>query len=328
MVHLDGGTFTMGSEDFYPEEAPCHTVTVSAFAIDPYPVTNANFAAFVEATGHVTIAELAPRAEDYPDARPDLLVAGSAVFVPTAGPVDLRSPGQWWAYVPGADWRHPTGPASGIADKHDHPVVQVTFGDALAYATWAGKTLPTEAQWEYAARGGLPAQPWAWGADKVVDGRVPANMWQGEFPWRSDRTGGAWGTMPVGSHPPNGFGLYDMCGQVWEWTTDWWQPGHEPKGACCAPQVDPTGPIEMRFDPHAPTIAQRVLKGGSFLCADDYCMRYRPGARIAESVDTSTCHVGFRCARTAVTDSTIPPRVFWRSSTTTVASPSSESHTS
>jgi len=287
----------MGSDAFYPEEAPSHPVTVSAFWIDVYPVTNAQFAAFVEATGHVTSAELAPRAEDYPGARQDLLVPGGAVFVPPPGPVDLRDPGQWWAYVPGADWRHPTGPGSGIEDHGDHPVVQVTYGDALAYARWAGKVLPSEAQWELAARGGLDSQPWSWGGDKTVDGSVPANVWRGEFPWRSERDGGAWGTVPVGSHPPNGYGLYDVCGQVWEWTTDWWRPRHEAKGPCCAPAVDPSGPTQARFDPLAPTIAQRVLKGGSFLCADSYCMRYRPSARIAESVDTSTCHVGFRCVR-------------------------------
>ena len=296
-VRLDGGTFTMGSDDFYPEEAPSHAVTVSAFSIDAYPVTNAQFATFVAATGHVTFAEIAPRAADYPGALPELLVAGSAVFVPTSGPVDLRDAGQWWAYVPGADWRHPTGPGSGIGGKDHHPVAQVTYEDAFAYAAWAGMALPTEAQWEYAARGGLDAQAWAWGGDKLVDGVVPANMWRGEFPWRSGREDGSWGTVPVGSFAPNGYGLYDMCGQVWEWTTDWWQPGHEPKGACCAPKVDPTGPVEVRYDPHAPTVAQRVLKGGSFLCADEYCMRYRPSARIAESVDTSTCHVGFRCVR-------------------------------
>lgn len=298
MVALPGGTFVMGSDAFYPEEAPAHEVSVTAFAIDVHPVTNAQFARFVADTGHVTTAEIAPRAEDYPGADPELLVAGSAVFVPTAGPVDLRDAGQWWAYVPGANWRHPTGPDSDLAGRDDHPVVQVTYDDVLAYATWAGKTLPTEAQWEYAARGGLDAQAWAWGAAKLVDGDVPANMWRGPFPWRSGRADGSWGTLPVGSFPPNGFGLLDVCGQVWEWTTDWWAPGHVAKGPCCAPKVDPTGPADARFDPHAPSIAQRVLKGGSFLCADDYCMRYRPSARIAESVDTSTCHVGFRCVTT------------------------------
>ncbi len=242
----------------------------------------------------MTTAEHPPRAEDYPGARPELLVAGSAVFVPTAGPVDLRNPGQWWTYAPGADWRHPTGAGSSIDDKADHPVVHVTYDDALAYATWAGKSLPTEAQWEYAARGGLDGLPWAWGPEQRVDDDVPANVWRGDFPWRADASHG-WGTVPVGRYAPNGYGLYDMCGQVWEWTTDWWQPEHEPKGACCAPKVDPTGPVEARFDPHAPSIAQRVLKGGSYLCADTYCMRYRPSARIAESVDTSTCHLGFRC---------------------------------
>ena len=296
MVRIEGGLFTMGSDDFYPEESPSHPVTVRPFWIDTHPVTNDQFRSFVAATGHVTTAEHAPRAEDYPGALPELLVPGSAVFVPTDGPVDLRNAGQWWTYSPGADWRHPTGAGSSIDGKDDHPVVHLTYDDAQAFATWAGKALPTEAQWEYAARGGLDAQPWAWGASQHVDGTVPANVWRGEFPWRSDATPG-WGTTPVGSYTPNGYGLYDMCGQVWEWTTDWWQPGHEPKGSCCAPKVDPTGPVDARFDPPAPAIAQRVLKGGSYLCADSYCMRYRPSARIAESVDTSTCHVGFRCVR-------------------------------
>jgi formylglycine-generating enzyme required for sulfatase activity len=300
MVRLDGGLFTMGSDDFYPEEAPAHQVTVSAFCIDEHPVTNAQFRSFVDATGYVTTAEIAPDPRDYPGARPELLVPGSAVFVPPPGPVDLRNPGQWWAYVPGADWRHPTGPDSGIEGKDGHPVVQVTFADAQAYVAWAGLALPTEAQWEFAARGGLEAQPWAWGIGKLVDGTVPANTWVGEFPWRSDHPDGAWGTVPVGSFPPNGYGLSDVCGQVWEWTTDWWRAAHEPKGACCAPKVDPAGPADPGFDPHAPSIGQRVLKGGSFLCADNYCMRYRPSARIAESVDTSTCHVGFRCVAPAV----------------------------
>ena len=296
MVRIEGGLFTMGSDDFYPEESPSHAVTVHPFWIDTHPVTNDQFRSFVAATGHVTTAEHAPRAEDYPGALPELLVPGSAVFVPTDGPVDLRNAGQWWTYSPGADWRHPTGAGSSIDGKDDHPVVHLTYDDAQAFATWAGKALPTEAQWEYAARGGLDAQPWAWGASQHVDGTVPANVWRGEFPWRSDATPG-WGTTPVGSYTPNGYGLYVMCCQVWEWTTDWWQPGHEPKGLCCAPKVDPTGPVDARFDPHAPAIAQRVLKGGSYLCADSYCMRYRPSARIAESVDTSTCHVGFRCVR-------------------------------
>ncbi len=296
MVRIDGGEFTMGSDAFYPEESPTHRVAVSTFSIDAHPVTNRQFRDFVDATAHVTTAEHPPRAEDYPGARPELLVAGSAVFVPTAGPVDLRNPGQWWTYAPGADWRHPTGAGSSIDDKADHPVVHVTYDDALAYATWAGKSLPTEAQWEFAARGGLDGLPWAWGPEQHVDHDVPANVWRGDFPWRADASHG-WGTVPVGRYAPNGYGLYDMCGQVWEWTTDWWQPEHEPKGACCAPKVDPTGPVEARFDPHAPSIAQRVLKGGSYLCADTYCMRYRPSARIAESVDTSTCHLGFRCVR-------------------------------
>jgi formylglycine-generating enzyme len=292
MVALPGGTYTMGSDAFYPEEAPSHQVSVGPFRIDRHPVTNAQFAAFVTETGHVTVAERAPNAEDYPDVPLDRLVPGAVVFSPPPWPVDLRDPMRWWAYVGGADWRHPTGPGSVIDGKDDHPVVQVAYADAVAYAAWAGKQLPTEAQWECAARGGIERAAYAWGDEPAVGGRVPANVWRGEFPWGSD---GPWGTEPVGSYPPNGFGLFDVVGQVWEWTQDWWQPGHDASGACCSPRVDPRGPLEPRTDPAAPRIPMRVLKGGSFLCADSYCMRYRPAARIAEAVDTATCHVGFRC---------------------------------
>lgn len=294
MAWVPGGVFAMGSDRFEPEEAPTHPVEVSGFFIDVHPVTNAQFAAFVAETGHVTTAETAPDPADYPGADPALLVPGSAVFVRPPGPVDLRTP-TWWAYVPGADWRHPWGPQSSIGGLDDHPVVHVTFADALAYADWAGKSLPTEAQWERAARGGLDGADWVWGDTREVDGRVPANVWGADrFPWewRKDRP---IGTTAVGAFAPNGYGLHDMAGNVWEWTTDWYADGHETAGACCSPRRDPTGPATPRHDPWAPAIAQRVLKGGSFLCADDYCMRYRPAARIAESVDTSTCHVGFRC---------------------------------
>lgn len=297
MVAVTGGRFTMGSDDFYPEERPSHLVDVGAFAIDAHPVTNGQFALFVADTGYVTTAEIAPRAEDYPGALPELLVAGAAVFVPPPRPVDLSDPGQWWVWGAGAQWRHPTGPGSSIEGRDDHPVVQVSYADASTYAEWADKSLPTEAQWEFAARGGVDNAPWAWGAQKLVSGRVPANVWQGDFPHRSSRDGGEWGTVPIGTYPANGFGLHDVCGQVWEWTSDLWAPAHEVKGPCCSPPVDPVGPTQAGFDPQAPTVEQRVIKGGSYLCADNYCMRYRPSARIAESVDTSTCHLGFRCVR-------------------------------
>ena len=282
MVEIPGGTFTMGSDRFYPEEAPRHAVSVARFRIDAHPVTNAAFARFVAETGYVTVAEIAPRAGDYPTVAPERLVAGAAVFVQPPDRVDVRDPGRWWAYVAGADWRHPTGPDSTIDGKADHPVVQVAYPDALAYASWVGKSLPSEAQWEYAARGGLDGADFAWGDQSAPGGAVPANVWVGEFPWRSDEP---WGTRPVGSYAPNGYGLFDMTGQVWEWTSDFWSLTHEPSSACCAPPTDPL----------APTIPLRVLKGGSYLCADTYCLRYRPAARIAEAVDTSTCHVGFRC---------------------------------
>jgi formylglycine-generating enzyme required for sulfatase activity len=275
----------MGSDRFYPEEGPAHDETVDGFFIDRTPVTNAQFARFVEETGHVTVAEVAPRAEDYPGAPLDRLVPGGAVFVPRSGPVDLRDASQWWVYVPGADWRHPTGPDSTIDDKEDHPVVQVAFDDAAAYAAWAGAALPSETQWERAARGGLDGAAFAWGDERAPDGHVPANVWVGAFPWRSDEP---WGTRPVASYAPNGYGLYDMTGQVWEWTTDYWSPRHTGREhACCSPPTDPL----------APSIPLRVLKGGSYLCADEYCMRYRPAARIAEAVDTATCHLGFRTIR-------------------------------
>jgi formylglycine-generating enzyme required for sulfatase activity len=298
MVWVPGGSFTMGSDAFYPEEGPAHRVTVDGFHMDRAPVTNAQFTRFVAATGYVTVAERPPRAEDYPGVPAERLVPGAAVFMPTPGPVDLRDARQWWAYVPGADWRHPTGPGSTIDDKDDHPVVQVAYDDAVAYAAWAGLALPNEAEWECAARGGADGTAFAWGDERAPDGTVPANVWVGAFPWRSDEP---WGTRPVGSFAPNGYGLFDMTGQVWEWTTDYWSARHTAPAtalaapaagavpSCCAPPTDP----------YAPTIALRVIKGGSFLCADEYCMRYRPAARISEAVDTATCHLGFRCVSRA-----------------------------
>jgi formylglycine-generating enzyme required for sulfatase activity len=295
MVRLPGGRFRMGSDDHYPEEAPAHDVLVSGFWIDATPVTNRAFAAFVEATGHVTLAEVPPRAEDYPGAIPEMLVAASMVFSPPAGPVSLRDWSQWWAWVPGAQWRHPTGPGSSIDRLLDHPVVHVAYEDALAFARWAGKDLPTEAEWEYAGWGGASGREFAWGDELVPDGRYMANTFQGRFPHANSCADGWERTSPVGSFPPNGFGLSDMIGNVWEWTKDWYGAAHAREG-CCA--EDPKGAsIEGSYDPAQPAIRipRKVLKGGSHLCAVDYCRRYRPAARHAQTVDTSMSHIGFRC---------------------------------
>ena len=274
MVWISGGSFLMGSDEFYPEERPVRRVEVGDFWIDPHPVTVAEFRAFVKATGHVTVAERAPEAADYPGADPSLLVPGSLVFRPTRGPVDLDDHHAWWAYVPGAKWSRPEGPASDVYSRARHPVTHVAYDDAVAYAAWAGRALPTEAEWEYAARGGLEGARFAWGDSEFPDGQVMANTWLGEFPWQNYR-----GTSRCGAFPPNGYGLYDMTGNVWEWTCDGYHD-EEPAG-CCAPGPD-------GFPRH-------VIKGGSHLCAPNYCLRYRPAARQAETIETSTSHIGFRC---------------------------------
>jgi formylglycine-generating enzyme len=299
MVWMPGGTFHMGANDFYPEERPVHRVSVDGFWIDRAPVTNERFRRFVEATGHATFAEIPPSKADYPDALPEMLYAGSLVFRRPLGPVDTRDFRNWWHYESGADWRHPYGPDSSIDGLDLHPVVHVSFSDAEAFARWEGKALPTEAEWEFAARGGLDGAPYAWGNEFLPDGRHMANTWQGEFPWQSLGGDGYEGTSPVGAFPPNGYGLVDMIGNVWEWTTDWYQPRHpsEQHKACCIPRNPRGGAETASYDPCAPAIAipRKVLKGGSHLCAPNYCRRYRPAARFPEPVDTSTCHVGFRC---------------------------------
>ena len=299
MVHIAGGTFRMGSDKHYPEEAPVHRVTVGGFFIDRTPVTNRQFKEFVRATGHVTVAEIVPDARDYPGALPKMLYAGSLVFSPPNHPVDLRNWGQWWTFLRGANWRRPDGPKSNINVLDNHPVVHVAYADALAYARWAGKDLPTEAEWEFAARGGLEGAEFAWGDEFTPDGRHMANTWQGEFPRQNANADGFERTSPVTAFPPNGYGLHDMIGNVWEWTSDFYAPKHEadaPK-ACCIPE-NPRGAREQdSFDACQPNIRipRKVLKGGSHLCAPNYCRRYRPAARHAEPVDTSTSHVGFRC---------------------------------
>jgi sulfatase modifying factor 1 len=299
MVLIPGGTFRMGSDEHYKEEAPAHRVTVDSFRIDETPVTNRQFKTFVKATGHVTVAERVPDAADYPGALPHMLFAGSLVFQRSKGPVDLRRWDQWWALVPRADWRHPLGQGSSINNLDSHPVVHVAYADALAYAQWAGKDLPTEAEWEHAARGGIEAAEYAWGDEFMPGGKPMANTWQGEFPHENLLTDGYERTSPVKSFPPNGYGLYDMIGNTWEWSKDFWSDRHPEEAAspCCIP-VNPRGAGEDgSFDPGQPEIRipRKVLKGGSHLCAPNYCQRYRPAARHAEPVDTSTSHVGFRC---------------------------------
>ncbi len=299
MVFIPGGTFRMGSDRHYPEEAPVHRVTVGAFWIDRVPVTNRAFRKFVEATGYVTFAEIAPDAKDYPGALPHMLNAGSLVFCPPNRPVDLSNFMNWWTFKFGANWRRPYGKGSSVRGLDDHPVVHVAYRDAEAYATWVGKELPTEAEWEFAARSGLDAAEFTWGDEFTPGGRHMANTWQGEFPRQNLGEDGFERTSPVDAFPPNGYGLFDMIGNVWEWTTDWYSPKHDahaPK-ACCIPENPHGGAETGSYDLCQPQIRipRKVLKGGSHLCAPNYCRRYRPAARYPQPIDTSTCHVGFRC---------------------------------
>ncbi len=283
MRAIPAGSFLMGSDDFYPEEAPARRVEVEAFSIDERPVTVAEFRRFVKATGHVTVAERAPDAADFPDADPALLVPGSLVFHPTRGPVDLSDALSWWSYVPGASWSRPEGPASDVYTRAGHPVTHIAHEDALAYAAWVGKALPTEAEWEYAARGGLEGAVYAWGSEPFPDGRAMANTWHGEFPWQHLGVDGFTRTSPVATYPANGYGLYDMTGNVWEWTVDAFE--HAPSVSPCCGGGAAAAAGERRL----------VIKGGSHLCAPNYCLRYRPAARQSETPDTSTGHLGFRC---------------------------------
>jgi len=290
----------MGSDDHYPEEAPAHDVVVDGFWCDRAPVTNDQFAEFVDATGYVTVAERPLDPADYPGAPAENLVPGSMVFTGTPGPVDLRHLQQWWAWIPGACWRHPEGRSSGAGDRGNHPVVHVAHEDAVAYAAWSGRVLPTEAEWERAARGGLDGAVFAWGDEARPDDQLMANTWNGDFPWRNSLADGFARTSPVGSFPPNGFGLHDVTGNVWEWTDDWYAASHEvAAGACCAP-VNPMGGTERAsLDPAQPQFAipRKVIKGGSHLCADSYCLRYRPAARRPQPIDTGMSHIGFRTVR-------------------------------
>jgi len=297
MVWIPGGAFLMGSDRHYPEEAPAHKVKVAGFWISAHTVTNAEFGRFVDATDYVTVAERPANPADYPGAQPELLVPASVVFKKTRGPVDLSNPYNWWTYVAGADWRHPRGPDSTIDDLADHPVVHVAYEDAEAYSTWRGHELPTEAEWEFAARGGLEDTEFTWGNEYMPNHTPMANTWQGEFPWQNHVDDGYEWTAPVGSFPPNGYGLYNMAGNVWEWTTDWFQEHRQIKSACCTIDNPRGGERNLSCDPRTPTIRipRKVMKGGSYLCAPNYCRRYRPAARMPQPIDTSTCHLGFRC---------------------------------
>lgn len=305
MVWIPGGDFMMGtdSEQAWPDERPAHTVRVHGFWMDETEVTNAQFRRFVEATGYVTIAERTPSLEEImrqvppgtPPPAAELLVPGSLVFTPTDGPVDLADYSQWWRWTPGACWRNPDGPNSNLDGKDDYPVVHVAWDDAAAYAEWAGKRLPTEAEWEFAARGGLASQPYVWGDEPPSDYYMPANLWQGAFPHQNTAADGFAGAAPVKSFPPNGYGLFDMAGNVWEWCADWYDRELYRKRAGAKAAIEnPQGP-PASDDPQRPFARQRVQRGGSFLCNDSYCSRYRPSARHGGSFDTGMSHVGFRC---------------------------------
>ncbi|MET0588699.1 MAG: formylglycine-generating enzyme family protein [Novosphingobium sp.] len=301
MSWVEGGRFRQGSDSHYPEEAPSQLVEVDSFWIDEHPVTNRQFAEFVEATGHVTLAEEVPNAEDYPGALPEMLRAASLVFIRPDRPVDIRNMYNWWQFVFDADWRQPLGPGSSVEGLEDHPVVHVAYRDAEAYARWAGKELPTEAEFEFAAKGGLEDAEFAWGDELVPEGQYMANFWQGSFPHENLMGDGFERTSPVRTYPANGYGIYDMIGNVWEWTTDWYGlrdgTAKEEGKSCCVPRNPRGGAENASYDPAQPEILipRKVLKGGSHLCAYNYCRRYRPAARHAQPIDSSTSHIGFRC---------------------------------
>jgi sulfatase modifying factor 1 len=299
MVLIPGGTFWMGSDQHYPEEAPAHRVTVAPFRIDRTPVTNREFRRFVDATGYVTVAEVAPDPKDYPGALSHMLRPGSLVFLPPRYGVDLRDWSRWWQFEFGANWRRPYGRGRSNQGLDDYPVVHIAYRDAELYAKWAGKELPTEAEWEYAARGGLDNAEYAWGDELMPGGRHMANIWQGAFPNENLATDGYARTSPVSAFPPNSYGLFDMIGNIWEWTTDWFSSSHKNDTAspCCIP-ANPRGGREAdSYDAcnSSVRIPRKVVKGGSHLCAPNYCRRYRPAARHAQPVDTGMSHVGFRC---------------------------------
>jgi formylglycine-generating enzyme len=297
MVWIPGGTFRMGSDAFYPEERPVHVVTVDGFWMDRRAVTNTDFGRFIAATGYVTVAERPPNPNDYLSVDTALMVPGSLVFRRPPHRLGLYDHRLWWTYVPGACWSSPEGPGSNLEHRADHPVVHVVYEDAEAYAAWVGKALPTEAEWEFASRGGLDGAVFVWGDEFAPEGRLMANTWQGEFPWQNLQTDGYEGTSPVGAFPANGYGLYDMAANVWEWTSDFFTPHHpdEAAKACCATRKARVSSLDQdrKEKNQAPHLPSRVLKGGSHLCAPNYCLRYRPAA--PQSTDSSACHIGFRC---------------------------------
>jgi formylglycine-generating enzyme len=308
MVWIPGGEFTMGTDSDlgWPDEKPAHRVRVDGFWMDDHEITNAEFGKFVEATGYKTTAEkpvdwedlkkqLAPGTPKPPDEK---LQPGSLVFTPTAGPVPLNDYTQWWKWTPGANWKHPEGPESNLDGRENHPVVQVSWDDAVAYCKWAGKRLPTEAEWEHAARGGLEGKPYVWGDQAPDEKHIFANIWQGKFPYQNSKADGFERTAPVKSFARNGFGLYDMAGNVWEWCSDWYDVSLYRQRAGQGVIVNPIGP-EHSYNPDQPFSSQRVQRGGSFLCCDEYCSRYRPSARQGSSPDTGMSHVGFRCVKSA-----------------------------
>jgi formylglycine-generating enzyme required for sulfatase activity len=308
MTWIPGGEFSMGAADppdmnmvgmkATKDSRPIHRVYVDGFFMDKTDVTNAEFAKFVTATGYVTVAERKPRQEDFPTAPPENLVAGSVVFSPPVHPVQLNDHFQWWSYVPGANWIHPLGPGSNIKGKENYPVVHVAYEDASAYAKWAGKRLPTEAEWEFAARGGLRGKPFVWGDEFRPHGKWMANTHQGHFPDQDTGDDGYAGSAPVAHYPPNGYGLYDMAGNVWQWTSDWYRPNYyQQLAAISAVSHNPQGP-ESSFDPEEPNQLKKVQRGGSFLCTDQYCSRYMVGTRGKGEVTTGTNHLGFRCVST------------------------------
>jgi formylglycine-generating enzyme required for sulfatase activity len=288
MVAIPAGEFVMGSDTAYPEERPARPQHIAPFLIDAHPVTSAEFRRFVKDTGWVTTAERTPDPADFPDASEDELVAGSLVFVPTSGPVPLDDWRRWWQWVPGADWRHPFGPVSTLHGLERHPVVHVSNEDATAYAEWAGKALPTEAEWEYAARAGRPPTTYAWGEELTPRGRAMANIWAGDFPWRNNDARYPL-TSPVGSYPADPWGLSDMIGNVWEWTSSPWTDSHDSGDASVPPAPSCCGGSALAESD------RRTIKGGSHLCAPSYCQRYRPPARQGQAVRSTTSHIGFRC---------------------------------
>jgi formylglycine-generating enzyme len=307
MVWIPGGEFSMGCDD--PRERPCggpdamhdarpiHRVLVDGFWMDRTEVTNGQYEEFAKATGYVTVAERTPTAAEFPDAPPENLVAGSVVFSPPDQPVSLDNHYQWWSYVKGANWRHPTGPQSSIQGREKYPVVNIAYEDAEAYARWAGKRLPTEAEWEFAARGGMAGKLYAWGDELKPGGKWYANTWQGKFPVQDTAEDGFAGLAPVGQFTPNGYGLYDVAGNVWEWCLDWYRPGYdETLAETGAVARNPMGP-QSSFDPAEPGQAKRVHRGGSFLCTDQYCTRYMIGSRGKGETSTGSNHLGFRCVR-------------------------------